>query len=142
MGFTDFLLLSCLGFAIAANEIVHNGTEPGINCEEPHVEHGYADAQPPYRPNDKVKFECSTGYKIKGNPTMSCEADGNWLNPPPTCIFDTLVLLYVGVAILGAGATAYVCDRSGVGARICRSLKNRRQKRQEGNITNAEQEEL
>ncbi|XP_030277633.1 C4b-binding protein beta chain-like isoform X4 [Sparus aurata] len=84
MGVTDFLLLSCLGFAIAANEIVHNGTEPGINCEEPHVEHGYADAQPPYRPNDKVKFECSTGYKIKGNPTMSCEADGNWLNPPPT----------------------------------------------------------
>uniref|UniRef100_A0A671WH05 Regulator of complement activation group 2 gene 2 n=1 Tax=Sparus aurata TaxID=8175 RepID=A0A671WH05_SPAAU len=62
-------------------------TSKYINCEAPHVEHGYANVQPPYRPNDNVTFECRGLYYMDGNATLTCEADGKWSSPPPKCKF-------------------------------------------------------
>lgn len=35
--------------------------------------------------NDKVKYECDEGYKLKEDVTLVCQSNGLWDNPPPRC---------------------------------------------------------
>ncbi|KAM4536515.1 sushi, von Willebrand factor type A, EGF and pentraxin domain-containing protein 1 [Odontesthes bonariensis] len=35
--------------------------------------------------NSKVKYECDEGYKLNGDPTLVCQSNGLWSNPPPLC---------------------------------------------------------
>ncbi|XP_066265931.1 uncharacterized protein [Branchiostoma lanceolatum] len=35
---------------------------------------------------DVVTFSCDVGYEINGASTVSCQADGTWSNPVPTCL--------------------------------------------------------
>ncbi|XP_078573919.1 P-selectin-like [Branchiostoma floridae x Branchiostoma japonicum] len=39
----------------------------------------------PYAYQDMVTFTCDTGYGLNGVSPVTCQADGTWSNPAPTC---------------------------------------------------------
>ncbi|XP_073326200.1 C4b-binding protein alpha chain-like isoform X2 [Pagrus major] len=73
--------------------------KPDLYCEGPHVKNGYltTDAQPFYKPSDKVTYKCSPLNKMDGESTLTCQPDGQWSPPPPTCGVHPLEV--VGVTI-------------------------------------------
>ncbi|XP_062308851.1 P-selectin [Osmerus eperlanus] len=38
-----------------------------------------------FRFNSTCQFSCSRGYQLVGEPTLTCQASGNWDNPAPKC---------------------------------------------------------
>jgi hypothetical protein len=59
-----------------------------IACPKPMaVEHAtlMAPDQASYRPNQRATYACSTGYKPRGEPTITCRADGTWPAATLTC---------------------------------------------------------
>ncbi|XP_073326201.1 C4b-binding protein alpha chain-like isoform X3 [Pagrus major] len=80
----------------------HPTKKPGLYCEDPHVKHGHVTngARPPYKPNDKVTYKCSVLYEMEGEPTLTCQPDGQWSPPPPTCGVHPLEVVGVTIGIL------------------------------------------
>ncbi|XP_066271289.1 sushi, von Willebrand factor type A, EGF and pentraxin domain-containing protein 1-like [Branchiostoma lanceolatum] len=58
---------------------------------------------------DTVTFTCNTGYRLDGAATLTCQADGTWSNPAPTCrrICPTLAAPTNGARTPPTGATAF-----------------------------------
>lgn len=42
--------------------------------------------------NSTANYSCETGYEIVGNPTSSCQENGMWRGPEPTCIGECLII--------------------------------------------------
>lgn len=36
--------------------------------------------------NSNAMYECDFGYRLRGEESTRCLANGNWSNPPPSCI--------------------------------------------------------
>ncbi|XP_038604792.1 complement decay-accelerating factor isoform X5 [Tachyglossus aculeatus] len=56
-------------------------------CENPVVKNGHVVEQsspPPYLYQATLRFNCSAGFTMEGNPRIRCE-NGNWIPPPPLC---------------------------------------------------------
>ena len=34
---------------------------------------------------DTATFTCDAGYELNGADVLTCQSDGTWDNPPPTC---------------------------------------------------------
>lgn len=58
-----------------------------INCPQPNVLYGVIDSglKATYKYKDTVRFACVKGTNLRGENTVSCEADGNWHPSPPVC---------------------------------------------------------
>jgi hypothetical protein len=85
-----------------------------------------------YKVGALAKYRCERGYKIIGDPLITCEENGNWKGHVPQCIFVDCrnpppiergnVILSTNVTYFGATAL-YECDDKyrleGVSRRIC-----------------------
>ncbi|XP_073326194.1 complement receptor type 1-like isoform X2 [Pagrus major] len=120
----DVVQYSCQrGFKLSGSESVScsdDGTfkpDPptctSLYCKDPHVKHGHVTngARPPYKPNDKVTYKCSVLYKMEGEPTLTCQADGQWSPPPPTCGVHPLEVVGVTIGTLIVVALSFVAYR-------------------------------
>ncbi|NXG63296.1 C4BPA protein, partial [Hemiprocne comata] len=58
-----------------------------VKCDNPKVENGkkVSGFGPSYSYRDSVRFECDPGYFMIGPDIITCEADGTWSPPKPTC---------------------------------------------------------
>ena len=63
--------IACEGVRCTARGNILNGT-----VEQP--------AEPRF--GDTALYRCAAGYTISGSATTTCEADGNWSDPAPTCV--------------------------------------------------------
>ncbi|XP_078588481.1 uncharacterized protein LOC144869249 [Branchiostoma floridae x Branchiostoma japonicum] len=58
---------------------------------------------------DVVTFTCNTGYQLNGVSSVTCQADGRWSGPVPTCTVPCLTLTAPeNGALSPAGATSYL----------------------------------
>ncbi|XP_060034299.1 membrane cofactor protein-like [Erinaceus europaeus] len=64
--------------------------QPAIPCKLPVVENGRALPAPAaeqyYEPRATLQLECSPGYSLRGQSTVSCQDNGTWKPELPTCI--------------------------------------------------------
>ncbi|NXE92797.1 CR1L protein, partial [Menura novaehollandiae] len=58
-----------------------------VRCENPEVKNGkkLSSFVTQYTYGDRVTFECSPGYSMKGSSVVTCEANSTWAPPLPTC---------------------------------------------------------
>ena len=58
---------------------------PGIWCSEPQAPVQGFVMGTGRQYGDRVRYACSTGYKLVGSTESSCQADGAWSNGMPQC---------------------------------------------------------
>ncbi|XP_073443386.1 membrane cofactor protein-like isoform X2 [Dendrobates tinctorius] len=58
-----------------------------VDCKSPDVENAkkLSGFVGPYSLNSAVRFECESGYKMNGSPSVKCNASSEWDPPLPTC---------------------------------------------------------
>ncbi|XP_068228821.1 sushi, von Willebrand factor type A, EGF and pentraxin domain-containing protein 1-like isoform X2 [Palaemon carinicauda] len=57
------------------------------SCKElPDIANGFIEGQQTPRPGDQIKAKCEPGYKLVGDPMITCKDDGTWSLPLPKCV--------------------------------------------------------
>ncbi|XP_047481240.1 LOW QUALITY PROTEIN: sushi, von Willebrand factor type A, EGF and pentraxin domain-containing protein 1-like [Penaeus chinensis] len=66
-----------------------DGSPPACQSEAcgemPSIVNGYAEGGPVVRPGEQVEVKCNTGYKLQGDPMVTCKDDFTWSRPLPKC---------------------------------------------------------
>ncbi|XP_065450641.1 zona pellucida sperm-binding protein 3 receptor-like isoform X7 [Chrysemys picta bellii] len=59
-----------------------------LRCPNPVIEHGkpISISETEYTNGNRVKFQCESGYILKGSKSIECQANGTWDPPVPSCI--------------------------------------------------------
>ncbi|KAM4737350.1 membrane cofactor protein-like isoform 1-T3 [Anableps anableps] len=58
-----------------------------VECKDPQIENAFWDSgsRPPHRHGATVTYKCNSGYKMIGQPTLTCKIDSQWSSKFPEC---------------------------------------------------------
>ncbi len=56
-------------------------------CSDPgSINNGKMTGSAPYHQGSSVTYKCNNGYTMNGDNTLTCQSEGTWDKPAPTCI--------------------------------------------------------